>query len=190
LAHFFGKSFRADPWGNKFKNEMRNRSMRMAVIAVFAVAMLASAVQAQAPTVTLTNGSQPVPFSCNTYPNYNNELFCFNLTLLDASGTVQGTLTFYAYVKSDGTFNGVINEYNNGGALVFSSNDWAGNNGTGRFDGTFTGPFSVKLPSGTIITGTLTETVIAIKHQEGGGRVGIRTVTSYYVQGGTLSYTE
>ena len=68
--------------------------MRMAVIAVFAVAMLASAVQAQAPTVTLTNGSQPVPFSCNTYRNYNHELLCYNLTLRDAEGTAQGMLIF------------------------------------------------------------------------------------------------
>ena len=164
--------------------------MRMAVIAVFAVAMLASAAQAQAPTVTLTNGSQPVPFSCNTYPNYNHEVLCYNLTLRDAEGTAQGTLTFYAYVKSDGTFTGVINEYDNSGALVFASTDWTGKNGTGRFDGDFTGPFSAKLPSGTIMTGTLNETVIAVQHPYGGGRGGTHMVTSYYVQGGTLNYTE
>lgn len=154
--------------------------MKIFLAAALGLLLVVVANPAAAQTSGITDSLGVGP--CN--PPYSSQYYCYSIptyaTQPDGTQVQDGYVSFDVTVNADGSFSGGqvwLSDLT--GAVVLSATDWTGADFQGSFSGT--------RADGTPFTGTLTASVSSYQHREGGGRVGVRIVTSWHVTAGTLA---
>jgi len=108
-----------------------------------------------------------------------SSLVCLSPVL--EGGQQVGQISF-SIIRGAASFTtGYISFYDSVGNQSLVATNWTGTQTGGVYSGTFSGVAADGSPFG----GSVSFTTSTYTHKEGGGRVGIRTVTSYRVNGGS-----
>ena len=108
------------------------------------------------------------------------------LPVLDKGGQQVGQISFSVIRGAASFHTGYISFYDNSGNQTLVATNWTGTQTGGVYSGTFSGT----AVNGRPFSGIVSFTTTSYTHKEGGGRVGVRTVTSYIVTGGSGALTE